>query len=62
LPEFFNFPLRRPLIEDFAKENSVDLAAARVREMLSLFGQEASRRTSFCTRFYAGPNETPDSR
>jgi len=40
----FNFPLRRSLIEVFAKGNSVDLAAARVREMVSLFGQEQSRR------------------
>ena len=40
----FNFPLRRSLIEVFAKGNSVDGVAARVREMTSLFGQEQSRR------------------
>ena len=40
----FNFPLRRSLIETFAKGNSVDGAAGRVREMLSLFGQAQSRR------------------
>ena len=40
----FNFPLRRSLIETFAKGNSVDGAAGRVREMLSVFGQAQSRR------------------
>jgi glycosidase len=40
----FNFPLRRSLIETFAKGNSVDGAAGRIREMLSLFGQVQSRR------------------
>jgi len=40
----FNFPLRRSLIETFAKGYSVDGAAERVREMLSRFGQDQSRR------------------
>ena len=39
----FNFPLRRSLIETFAKGGSVDLSAARMQEMLSLFGQRQSR-------------------
>ena len=39
----FNFPLRRSLIETFAKGGSVDSAAARVGEMLSLFGQRQCR-------------------
>jgi glycosidase len=40
----FNFPLRRSLIETFAQGQSVDRAAARVQEMLAIFGQEPSRR------------------
>ncbi len=39
----FNFPLRRALIDTFAKGASVDVAASRVREMLGLFGQQQSR-------------------
>ncbi len=39
----FNFPLRRSLIDTFAKGASVDVVASRVREMLRLFGQEQSR-------------------
>ena len=39
----FNFPLRRSLIETFAKGGSVDLIASRAREMISLFGQRQSR-------------------
>lgn len=39
----FNFPLRRSLIETFAKGGSVDLAATRVREMVSLYGQRQCR-------------------
>ena len=39
----FNFPLRRSLIDTFAKGGSVEAAAARVREMISLFGQRQSR-------------------
>jgi len=39
----FNFPLRRSLIETFARGRSVDLAASRVGEMLSLFGQRPCR-------------------
>lgn len=39
----FNFPLRRSLIETFAKGGSVDLSASRAQEMISLFGQRQSR-------------------
>jgi len=39
----FNFPLRRSLIETFAKGGSVDLSATRMQEMLSLFDQRQSR-------------------
>ena len=39
----FNFPLRRSLIETFANSGSVDLAASRVQEMISVFGQRQSR-------------------
>jgi len=39
----FNFPLRRSLIETFAKGGSVDLSASRAKEMISLFGQHQSR-------------------
>ena len=39
----FNFPLRRSLIDTFAKGGSVEASAARVREMISLFGQRQSR-------------------
>ena len=39
----FNFPLRRSLIETFAKGGSVDLVASRAQEMISLFGQRQSR-------------------
>jgi glycosidase len=39
----FNFPLRRSLIETFAKGSSVDLSASRTQEMISLFGQRQSR-------------------
>lgn len=39
----FNFPLRRSLIETFAKGGSVDLSASRAKEMISLFGQRQSR-------------------
>ena len=39
----FNFPLRRSLIDTFAKGGSVDVTASRVQEMISLFGQRQSR-------------------
>ena len=39
----FNFPLRRSLIDTFAKGGSVDLVASRAQEMISLFGQRQSR-------------------
>ena len=39
----FNFPLRRSLIDTFAKGRSVDVAASRAQEMISLFGQRQSR-------------------
>jgi glycosidase len=39
----FNFPLRRSLIETFAKGGSVDLSASRAQEVISLFGQRQSR-------------------
>ena len=39
----FNFPLRRSLIDTFAKGGSVDAAASRLREMIELFGQRQSR-------------------
>ena len=35
----FNFPLRRSLIDTFAKGGSVDAVASRTREMIDLFGQ-----------------------
>lgn len=39
----FNFPLRRSLIDTFAKGASVDVAASRIREMVDRFGQRQSR-------------------
>ncbi|MEN9824615.1 MAG: hypothetical protein RI953_360 [Pseudomonadota bacterium] len=39
----FNFPLRRSLIDTFAKGASVDVAASRIREMIARFGQRQSR-------------------
>jgi len=39
----FNFPLRRSLIDTFARGGSVDVAASRAQEMISLFGQRQSR-------------------
>jgi alpha-amylase len=39
----FNFPLRRSLIDTFAKGGSVDAAAVRMRETIDLFGQRQSR-------------------
>jgi glycosidase len=39
----FNFPLRRSLIDTFAKGGSVDAVASRTREMIDLFGQHQCR-------------------
>ena len=39
----FNFPLRRSLIDTFARGGSVDVAASRAQEMITLFGQRQSR-------------------
>ncbi len=39
----FNFPLRRSLIETFAQGHSVDIAAGRMAETISLFGMERTK-------------------